>query len=176
MAVIIQGFISESGGVPDHHWNPFIFFSILAVFDKMFHAWIVGSYWRRSVYVVFQRFLFVSKYKPISILFIPSCNMCNILNTHLYIYVSLVWNKISCCFDCYIVTFYDNLVDTRSQGKCRSYRCTETKTSCPKNDFPSYESCRWYSSSSPNEKSLGIHGHQWPLLLAWFNFNPSMDK
>ena len=25
-------------------------------------------------------------------------------------------------------------------------------------------------------ESLCLSGHQWPLLLTWFNFNPSMDK
>ena len=24
--------------------------------------------------------------------------------------------------------------------------------------------------------SIAIVNHQWPLLLTWFNFNPSMDK
>ena len=32
-----------------------------------------------------------------------------------------------------------------------------------------------YFINTVNTDSLGLY-HQWPLLLTWFNFDPSMDK
>ena len=34
----------------------------------------------------------------------------------------------------------------------------------------------WYCRAVWANVDPGLCGHMWPLLLTWFNFNPSMDK
>ena len=47
--------------------------------------------------------------------------------------------------------------------------------------LPSIEWHLSYTEHEANESwcplfPISLHSHLWPLLLTWFNFNPSMDK